>query len=532
MTDQRESIRANARYLQHVRPIDPEEIATYVEGSPHPAVVRQVLREEALDLELIERTDGTFVPVEDDPVPPRTATDPEPVRRLPDQYANRLEDELVDRYGVDWHEGASGDLLRSTIRRVKAQYLERQSVTYDEDVAAGYAIYHLPGYYAAIQYALDDFAERGFLDRRLRVLDVGAGVGGPALGLCDYLPEDALLEYHAIEPGEGADLLEAFLEETGSNVHSTVHRTTVETFDPASVDDGENASDDSEGDDANGRNDTSEQFDLVCLCNVLSELDDPEAVLRQALEWVAPGGALLAMAPADKNASIELRRLERAVEIDRIGAGSMDTNPDTSTKPTGTVTVYSPTVRLWAGETPSDRGWSFDVRPDLEVPPFQRKLDEATPDDDENHTPGEFVNVDVQFSYSILRLDGTRRVELSLEGTGRAKMAEMERHVTNRIDLTAAKLSHSLSEAGPDDEHGGHRGGARGRPNPLFKISDGSEAVDHYAVLTGETSLNRALLEAGYGDVLSFENVLVLWNDDEGAYNLVVDEETIVDRLA
>jgi len=28
-----------------------------------------------------------------------------------------------------------------------------------------------------------------------------------------------------------------------------------------------------------------------------------------------------------------------------------------------------------------------------------------------------------------------------------------------------------------------------------------------------------------------FEEVLVLWNDDEDAYNLVVDEKTIVDRL-
>jgi hypothetical protein len=42
--------------------------------------------------------------------------------------------------------------------------------------------------------------------------------------------------------------------------------------------------------------------------------------------------------------------------------------------------------------------------------------------------------------------------------------------------------------------------------------------------------LNRALLEAEYGDLLHFENVLVLWNDDEAAYNLVVGAETAVDR--
>ncbi|TVT77829.1 SAM-dependent methyltransferase, partial [Haloferax volcanii] len=80
-----------------------------------------------------------------------------------------------------------------------------------------------------------------------------------------------------------------------------------------------------------------------------------------------------------------------------------------------------------------------------------------------------------------------------------AKMAEMERHVTNRIDLLAVKLSHDLSEGN----------------NQVFKIGDGSEAVDHYAVRTRDTVLNADVADADYGDVLVFENVLALWNDDE-----------------
>ena len=128
---------------------------------------------------------------------------------------------------------------------------------------------------------------------------------------------------------------------------------------------------------------------------------------------------------------------------------------------------------------------------------------------------GEFVNVDVQFSHVILRTDGTRRREFTSNPATSAKMAEMERHVTERVNLVAVKLSHSLAEEGE---------------NPVFKISDGSEAVGNFAVLTKETSLNRALREAAYGDLLSFEDVLVLWNDDEKSYNLVVDERTVVDR--
>ncbi|AGB36746.1 small ribosomal subunit Rsm22 family protein [Natronococcus occultus] len=488
MTDQREAIRSNAKYLRNVRPIDPEEICDYVEGNPHPAVVRQHLREEAVSLGLLEREDGTFVPVDDEPVSPRRG----PVERFPARYEERLEDLLVDRYGVDWHRDATGQLLRSTIRRFKSRYLEGRPVEYDDDVAAGYAIYHLPGYYAAIQYALDDLAERSLLDRELRVLDIGAGVGGPALGLCDYLPDDVVVDYHAIEPSAAADVLEGLLAETGRNVHATIHRDPVEDVDLGALG----------GDDG---------FDLVLACNVLSEVADPEAVARSALSALTPDGTFLAMAPADKNTSVELRALERELEGTTVpGAAGESEDSDRE------VTVYGPTVRLWPGATPTDRGWSFDVRPDLAVPSFQRRLDEATPADDDDHAPGEFVNVDVQFSYSQLRLDGRRRVEIALETSDWAKLAETERHVTNRIDLAAAKLSRSLSDAGA---------------NPLFKISDGSEDVDHYAVLTRESALNRALLEADYGEVLTFEGVLALWNDDEEAYNLVVDEETVVDRI-
>ncbi|EMA37320.1 small ribosomal subunit Rsm22 family protein [Halobiforma nitratireducens] len=516
MSDQRDSVRSNAKYLRNVRPIDPEEICEYVEGTPHPAVVRQHLRELAPErgLELIEREDGTFVPVEDDPVSPN----PGAVESFPSTYSRALEDLLVERYGANWHADASGNLLRSTIRRFKERYLEGRPVEYDDDVATGYAIYHLPGYYAAVQYALDDLAQRGLLGQNLRVLDVGAGVGGPALGLADYLPEDALLEYHAIEPSAAADVLETLLAETGRNVHTTVHRTTAEAFDPATiVDEGR--------DDAFDPTAPDDGFDLVLACNVLSELEDPEAVLRRYLRTLAPDGTVLAMAPADKNTSIQLRDLERRLEDERVWDRA-DASASGGTEPLGPVTVYGPPVRLWPGERPEDRGWSFDARPDLETPPFQRKLEDAVPADDPDHEPGEFVNVDVQFSYSLLRLDGTRRIDLELDTGDWARMAEMERHVPNRIDVVAAKLSRSLSDA----EEGSH-GGPGGRSNPLFKISDGSERVDHYAVVTNETALNRPLLEADYGDVCSFEQALALWNDDEEAYNLVVDEETIVDRI-
>ncbi|MFB6233459.1 MAG: small ribosomal subunit Rsm22 family protein [Haloarculaceae archaeon] len=481
---QREQVRDNAKYLRAVRPIDPEEIHEYVEGRPHPAAVRQVLRESATDLGLLERADETFVPVAEGPIEASV----DGVEAFPERYAHVLEDALVERFGPGWPEGDSGDRLRARIREIKERYLEGRDVTYDDLTALGYALYHLPGTYAATQHVLGDLAADGEIPADLRVLDVGAGVGGPALGLNDLLPDEALVEYHAVEPSAAADLLERLLAETGRNRHHTVHRTTAEAFDPAG------------------------EYDLLLFANVLSELDAPAAVVARYLEHLAAEGSIVAVAPADRNTATGLREVERTLERE---AGA---------------TVYAPAARLWPGETPQGECWSFDVAPDLAVPPFQRRLDEGAREESTAHerregTPGpaaarapgdgEFVNVDVQYAFGIWRRDDTRRVGYRPDPDRTAKMADTEEFVTERVNLAGIKLSHDLS----------------GGENPLYLLGDGSERVDHFAVLTRETGLNRELGTAGYGDPLRFENALVLWNDDEGAYNLVVDGETVVDRV-
>ena len=483
----RQSVRDNAKYLQSVRPIDPEEICEYIDGQPHPAVVKQTLREEAFDLGVVEQDDGTFVPVSEEPVDYRQWA-PE---AFPEAYSFALEDQLVKRYGGNWHRGESGETLRERITGLKEDYFAGADVEYDETAALGYAIYHLPDYYAAVGYVLETLAERGLLDRTLRVLDVGAGSGGPALGFHDYLfktgagdetaldPEAALVDYHAVEPSASADVLESMLGETSLNFRSTIHRTTIEAY----LADDEGA----------------DEFDLICFGNVLSELDDPAAVVDASLDRLADDGTVLALEPADLETATGLREIERTIA-----------SPDSD------VTIYAPTLRLWDGKAPDDRGWSFDVREDLAVPPFQRRLDEGQTADNSDTDSGAFINVDVQLSYSLLRTDGERRYPFRASRKRHAPLSTMDEHVTERINLLAVKLSHNLSDGG----------------NPLFLVGDGSQQVDHYAVLTNESGLNRDLQAAPYGAVLEFENVLALWNDDEQAYNLVVDAETVVDAVS
>ncbi|MCQ4333377.1 class I SAM-dependent methyltransferase [Natronomonas sp. F2-12] len=464
MTDT-EGIIDTARYLRGVRPIDPEEIYEYVEGRPHPAVVRRTLRENAFEIGLREREDGTFVPVEEGSITPAF----DGIGRFPESYARRLEELLVDRYGPDWAESEAGDRLRARIDELKTAYFADEPITYDEETALAYALYHLPDYYAAIQYALDELGSQGLFSRRLRILEIGAGVGGPALGTCEYFPQGTLVEYDAVEPSAAADVLEWMLGPTRNGFDATVSRETAESFIPEN------------------------EYDLVVFANVLSELDSPVDVAARYLKALEPDGTLLALSPAEERTATRLREIERAV---------LDRRPD--------VTVYAPTIRLWPGESPGDRGWTFTRKPDTEPPAFQERFDAAGADD------GTYLNTTVQFAYLLLRTDGRRAIEYEPDPDRVAKMAETERHVTERIDLDALKLSPDLAEDG----------------NPLFKISDGSERTDHYAVLTRRSALNEDLEAAPYGALLRFENVLVLWNDDEEAYNLVVDDGTVVDRLA
>ncbi len=464
MSDQRQAIRENAQYLRNVRPIDPEEIHEYVEGQPHPGVVRTTLRELAPELDLVEREDGTFVPAPDGPV----EIDFDGVEAFPERYARALEDMLVETFGPGWPEGTSGDRLRERLVSLKDAYFDQRSVEYDELTALAYAIYHLPNTYAATQYVLADLAREGRIPSRLRVLDVGAGTGGPAIGLAELLPDETLVEYHAVEPSANADVLERLLSETGRNVHATIHRERAESFDPDGT------------------------FDLIVFANVLNELAEPATVLDKYRAALTPNGSVVAIEPADRNTATGLRRIERTVEDE--------------------YTIYAPTCRLWPGRTPGSDCWSFDRKPDLSVPPFQQRLESAAGDRFES---GAFENVDVQYAVSILRTDGAERIEYTPDRSRVIPLGEVESVVTDRVDLVAIKLSHDLADGG----------------NPLFLVGDGSENEDVFAVLVDDSALTRPLAAAPYGALLDFQNVLVLWNGDEEAYNIVVDDETVVDAV-
>lgn len=452
-----------ARYLRSVRPIDPVELVDYTTEPAAPEAITAILRDHALELELVERDDGTFVPVSEDPIPDGDIV----LDRLPTDLEHLINHRLGG--GVDsWAGTPAGDELRDRIRDLKSRYLDGGRIAYDRRDADAYLAYHFPRSYAATRYTLAEIVQAGLLPRSLRVVDVGAGVGAHLAAVDDGTPTDALIDYIAIEPSPLADHFEAVAESSiGRNTHVTLHRQGIEDVD------------------------IGEPVDLAILGNVLSELDTPDSVASRILDAVAADGTWLAIAPADRRTSLQLRTVERALEDE--------------------AAVFSPTIRLWPHRRPTDDCWSFVDHPSLAVPRFQERLASAADTD-----AGAYVNASIRFSYSIMRPDGTRRFDVTAT---EAEVLPLERTpdaIGERVDAMVVKLSGDLADG----------------TTPVYRVGDGSQTEPCFAVHVAPTVLNEALDSAPYGAVLRMERALVLWNDDEHAINLVVDDEATVAQLA
>lgn len=391
------------------------------------------------------------------------------IEALPSALDDTLEAILEERFGPDWAHSETGDRLRDAIRSLKARYLEGGSISYADLDPWAYLIYHFPRSYAATRAVLHLLADDQLLAHHFSILDVGAGVGPHFAAVVDTVPTEALVEYHAIEPTDQIDVLEEMSERyAGRNVHLTTDQTGVETAD------------------------LDGPFDVILLGNVLSEVDDPSRVARDTLDLLATDGTWVALAPADPRTSRQLREVERTL--------------------CPPATIYAPTLRLWSDREPSDDMWSFVEGPPIERPTVQRVLAAgAAPDSRRAYT-----NTAVRYAYSILRLDGRRSVDIEADSARFAPLGDLHAAIGKRVNVVAVKLSGDLAE----------------KDGALFRIGDGSQTDPTFASVVQWSSLNEALRTTPYGGIVTFERALVLWNDDEDAMHLVVDDESIVDHIA
>jgi aspartyl/asparaginyl-tRNA synthetase len=95
-----------------------------------------------------------------------------------------------------------------------------------------------------------------------------------------------------------------------------------------------------------------------------------------------------------------------------------------------------------------------------------------------------------------------------------ARLSKMKDHVSKHINVVAAVMSGDL---GDEKDH-------------VFKLCDGTSAKQVYAVMPEyhASPENEALLKATYGQVVEIYGVLVRYNKDYDAYNLLVTRNTVV----
>jgi len=127
--------------------------------------------------------------------------------------------------------------------------------------------------------------------------------------------------------------------------------------------------------------------------------------------------------------------------------------------------------------------------------------------------PFRYVNTDIKYSYVMLRKDGKVRQSCQISRDMRTiRLSKVHLNTGKKITVIAAKMSGDL---GDDKTH-------------VFRICDGSAEKPVFAVLPRFHAgpANEAVLSAGYGDLLVFQNILVRYNPEHDAFNLFVTRDS------
>jgi hypothetical protein len=124
-----------------------------------------------------------------------------------------------------------------------------------------------------------------------------------------------------------------------------------------------------------------------------------------------------------------------------------------------------------------------------------------------------FMNTDVKFSYAILRKDGHRRCGYHVPATAkRARLSQLKKHVGKRIHVTVSMISSDIGDT----------------KNYLYLVCDGTGNTPTYIALPAHhrNYKHEALLSAPYGSIVAIDSVLVRFNKNQNAYNLLMAPES------
>jgi SAM-dependent methyltransferase len=406
---------------------------------------------------------------------------------IPKHLQELIESYITRKTGKSWDDPVVLDRIRAAIRAQKKEYWEQggaRAISY----RAGYRVLAYLAYQAPVsliqfEHILHEMAADGLIKDRMRVLDVGSGPGTTSLA--------TIHAWSRLSPGEVS--IFALEKETENLEASRFLVPAFATGDPSvripepvqadlmSVEQGA----------------LPRELDLIVFGNVLNELrtlpaGEKAALVEKISGTLAGDGTVVILEPADLENSLALRKV--TMELVRKG-----------------MTLYAPCTSLWGTACRPDRCWTFREGQPITPPRLMKRL--AASDDGYR-----YLNTDIKFSYAVLRKDHLTRERYRIPRNAKAlRLSRLQGHKNKRVNVVVAKMSGDLGGG-----HGDH----------VFKVCDGTPQKPVFAVVPNHhAGRSRALLDGGYGEVLSLENILVRSNPSHDAFNLLVDRSTRVEAI-
>jgi len=404
---------------------------------------------------------------------------------VPDYIQRLVESYIEKKTAKPWDDPVVLDRMANAILAQKSRYWKEQRVSYRKAYPVlGYLAYHAPVYLVQFEHIFWQVISRGLAKPHMRILDLGTGPGVVPLAVIDLLGRigSGSAEVYAVERSE--EHLEAYnaLVPAAAGAQGNA----VQVHKPI------------RGDiEALAAGDLPDRIDLMVFSNVLNELRhldiDRRADLVAGLaERLAPDGTIVVVEPADLANSTAMRRTVRAI-ADR------------------GLAVHSPCSFIWGTACNPERCWTFEQKSNIRPTRLMERLAGET-------NAYRFINVDIKYSSALLRKDAkTQHTYRVPPGAKFARLSHLRRHRDKKINVVAALMS-------------GNLGNSRTK---VYKVCDGTPANPVYAVIPATLrGPNRDALEGlAYGDIVRFYGVLVRFNRDHDAYNLVVLPGTRIEPI-
>ena len=406
---------------------------------------------------------------------------------LPGGIERLVESYIEKKTGKPWNDPAVLDRIANAILAQKSRYWKERQVSYRKAYhVLGYLVYHAPVYVVQFEHILWQIIEQGLAKQHMRILDIGTGPGVVPLAVIDLMgrigigtaevyaverSEESLEAYNAIVPAA------ALASEFGERVR--VHRPVladIEALEPAEIPGG---------------------IDLMVFSNVLNELRHLEVEQRADLVAalagrLSPDGTIVVVEPADLANSTTMRRT--VIAVAKRG-----------------LTVYSPCTFIRGTACSPARCWTFEQKAAIRP----TRLMESLAARKEGYR---FVNLDIKYSSALLRKDGKMQHTYRVPpGAKFAPLSHLRQHRDRKINVVGSLISGNLGDA----------------RTKVYRVCDGTPADPVYAVIPASLrGPNRDVLNGvAYGDIVQFYGVLVRFNRDHDAYNLVILPTTRIEPL-